>query len=326
MSLRYTSRGSLRGEHNRTITCLAFSPNGLYIASGALDGKLSIWCTTTGKLVHVVAGAVCILALSWNSLSGNDILCGLADGLVVSLNIDDDLSATGYVAHRHPVERLAVSGTYVATGARNEVRLWWYENNEEWKCIASSTQPPYAGTNLHLEAIVTSLHWVSSGKSAPTTLLVSYMHHGIVFFDIPTFKITRFMPSPTLVGGTSLSPNCKFLAVSNLCTGFDVYDLDVNAPVMNLKHDVNLRFTVPVLFMHEGHAILGGSTCGKVRVWDATKGRHLHMLHHEENDIILAIAAHYDTVQDKFLVATGARAATGGAPYIRLWEAFDLCE
>ncbi|KAH7903819.1 WD40-repeat-containing domain protein [Hygrophoropsis aurantiaca] len=325
MSLRYKSRGILRGEHQRTITCLAFSPDGAYVASGSLDGKLSIWCTNTGKLLYVIGGTVGILALCWNSPSRDNVLCGLENGMVVSVNIDHDLSATGYVAHRLPVERLAILGTYVATGAHNEVCLWWNANNEHWYCIASSNRPPYVGMNMDHEAIVTSLHWRPSSGSESATLVASYLHHGIVFFETPSFKIVRFIATRTLVGDTSLSPDYRHLVVSNLCTGFDVYDLEVSAPIMTLTHDVKRRLPVPVLFIHRGNAILGGSTSGKASLWTSA-GKHLHTFPHEENAIILAIAAHYNRVKDRFVVATGAQAEVGGAPYLQLWEAFDLCE
>ncbi|KAH7917003.1 hypothetical protein BV22DRAFT_1135792 [Leucogyrophana mollusca] len=150
------------------------------------------------------------------------------------------------------------------------------------------------------------------------------MNHGIVFFDVPSLRVTRFLSIRTLVGSTSLSPDHRFLAVSNLSTGFDIYDLHTGAPVLNLSHDASLALQVPVRFIHRGFAVLGGSTTGDVRIWDAGTGQHLHVLHHPKNDVILATAAYYSRSEDKFLIATGTCTLRGGRPYIELWQAADV--
>ena len=60
------------------------------------------------------------------------------------------------------------------------------------------------------------------------------------------------------------------LVVSNMTSGFDVYQTDTGTSLGTLSHTVGRLHIVPVLFAHGGNAIIGGSCVGEVMVWDAT--------------------------------------------------------
>lgn len=79
---------------------------------------------------------------------------------------------------------------------------------------------------------------------------------------------------------TDLSPDHRFVAVSNVSTGFDVYELKTSAPVRNLLHKTGGKHCLPVLYAHYGQALVGGSPSGIVALWDAKSGTRLHNLTH----------------------------------------------
>ena len=64
--------------------------------------------------------------------------------------------------------------------------------------------------------------------------------------------------------------------MSNVFKGFDVYKVDSEEPIASFKHadDTSLASAspVPVLFVHAGHALVGGSMTGKVGLWDLRMG------------------------------------------------------
>ena len=95
MPLLYSQHQRLEGEHKGKITSLAFSTSGSYLAVASLDGKLSVWSTATGKEVYAVqSGAtenVAILSIVWTTPSENQLLCGLANGVVISVHANNQV-------------------------------------------------------------------------------------------------------------------------------------------------------------------------------------------------------------------------------------------
>ena len=56
--------------------------------------------------------------------------------------------------------------------------------------------------------------------------------------------------------------------------GFDVFRMQTEEPVASFEHEIGEPMPTPVLFTHGGRAIVGGSTVGKVNIWDVlTRGK-----------------------------------------------------
>lgn len=85
-ALQYKLFVRLEGEHSKTITCVAFSPNGQYLACGGEDNKMSIWDASTAEVLHVLTGASPILCLSW--LNSMQIVVGMESGGLACATID----------------------------------------------------------------------------------------------------------------------------------------------------------------------------------------------------------------------------------------------
>jgi hypothetical protein len=49
---------------------------------------------------------------------------------------------------------------------------------------------------------------------------------------------------------------------------------------MSMTHAIRRRVGAPVSFVHGGNALLGGSSTGRVDLWDVDSGRRLHSLVH----------------------------------------------
>ncbi|KAI6123887.1 WD40-repeat-containing domain protein [Pisolithus thermaeus] len=177
MPLQYKLYHHLEEEHEDTITSLAFSAHGTYLAAGSLDGKLTLWSTLSGWKIHViVTGNNAVLLIIWIMPSENCLLCGLTNGLV---------TVTGFAAHSgSPVEYLAGADHVVVTGTHSEVFLWSHEGTAKWTQLAQILPPPSISVNHESEVIVTSLAWACM-KYSERTLLVAYLHHGILYVSFP---------------------------------------------------------------------------------------------------------------------------------------------
>ena len=80
---------------------------------------------------------------------------------------------------------------------------------------------------------------------------------------------------------THLSDNARYIAVSSLGKGFDVYDVQSGAPKCSFPHGTGEKYLLPVLFIHGGNAIVGGTTTGTVNVWDVSQSLLIQELSHE---------------------------------------------
>ena len=88
MSIPYyvpAGRLSDKRGHHKGVSALSFSARGSYLASGGLDNKICIWGAHTKQLLHVVEVSVTVLSLDWVKQGENVVVCGLADGTVVSV-------------------------------------------------------------------------------------------------------------------------------------------------------------------------------------------------------------------------------------------------
>ena len=87
--LRYKLAQQLDCSRGSTVTALAFSPKGSYLAAGNLNGTLSIFLTSSGQTLHEVqvASGVSILSIVWIAHDERQLLCGLGNGVVISATI-----------------------------------------------------------------------------------------------------------------------------------------------------------------------------------------------------------------------------------------------
>ncbi|KIO05125.1 hypothetical protein M404DRAFT_141860 [Pisolithus tinctorius Marx 270] len=264
MPLLYSQYQRLEGEHKDKITSLAFSTNGSYLAVASLDGKLSVWSTTTGKKLYAVESGpsnIAMLSIVWTTPSENQLLCGLANGVVISVHADNEV---------HQCD-------LVVTGAPSEVSLW--NHRAHWVHLGHIHPPPSISANREADVIVTSLAWARTKYSAKT-LLIAYLHHGILLWDATKSKMAHFLYIKTLVGSMSISRNGNVIVVSNLNDGFDIYHLDdstLDGPIMQPCNGLR----VPVTFIHNGYAFLGRSTSEQAHIWDTKDRTLLNTLQHD---------------------------------------------
>lgn len=87
MVLQYEETCTLTDGHDKGITRVTFSPKGTWIATAGLDGRVVIWETKSAALKYVFAGTSPVLSLIWLPRGEELLICGLADGNIVCLDI-----------------------------------------------------------------------------------------------------------------------------------------------------------------------------------------------------------------------------------------------
>ncbi|KAI0752999.1 WD40-repeat-containing domain protein [Daedaleopsis nitida] len=183
MALRYKECGQLQRGLDGGVSTLSFSPDGTYIAiAGIQDVKVYIWRVADNKLLHTYSGSeYLVLLLEWLPGCMNTILCGSKGGYISVLRFTANISqVTGFWAHKFPVERLAVKGTQLVSGACSEVTVWRQVHTDEWSHVRDLQCPYTDSKNSEEEVIVVGIHWTKT-RVHNSVVIVTYIYHGIVY-------------------------------------------------------------------------------------------------------------------------------------------------
>ncbi|KAA1479807.1 WD40 repeat-like protein [Dentipellis sp. KUC8613] len=329
--LQYKKKYALQGFHTDSISCLSVSPDINRFASGGLDGRLFVWSLESGSLLYNLESHKAIYCSVWSQRDPNCILVGCQDGLLMTVVIQEtEIQTSRFRAHTAHIEclSLAQNGVDLATGAHNEVTLWHKKLSPSservmWKQGSKIPLPPHLdGLEDTKDVIAVSIHWHEQPRHirdnvCDGTLLVSYLWHGTICWDLTSLTMVWRIPALNCLSA-ALSPDHCWLAMFRLPHEFQIYNIksDFRAQKMQAPLETGVQ-QLPVVFGHDGLALIGGSATGRVRVWDTTSGDRLQVLVHDDCHV-QALACFYDEMQDNFVIITGT--SQGEDSQVCLWE------
>ncbi|MDE0300848.1 MAG: hypothetical protein OXN17_19590 [Candidatus Poribacteria bacterium] len=76
--------------HRQQVRSLTFSPDGLTIASGGIDGTIRIWEISTGNNLHTYEGHIDRVNSVVFSIDGNMLASGSHDGTILLWDLTPD--------------------------------------------------------------------------------------------------------------------------------------------------------------------------------------------------------------------------------------------
>ncbi|EMD36724.1 hypothetical protein CERSUDRAFT_73780 [Gelatoporia subvermispora B] len=261
----YRSFRVLRGFHD-SINCLAFNTDGSRLAAGGDDGRVIIYdlvnredtdCSEEScPVLLTLISPIPVSALLWH---GDVVYVGLINGSILEYSLEHTQEEGVRVAEiptglSKPVESLDVhpSSGCLATISDSSVIICSILDDSDEVHIRTLADPPSITRVSHdgsTEATVSprSANFSLDGRC----IFVSYLAYGIV-------------------GYCAVAPDEKSVVVSNLFNGFDRYCTRTFALLQNYLTDVTVNVTLPCLFIHDGDALLLGTSCGKVTIVDTT--------------------------------------------------------
>ena len=280
---------------------ISFSPDGRTLAS--LGGRIRLWDIETGILLHTITG----FNHSWTGLAfspdGRLLAFGVDDASIRLWGVETQREVKALRGHRDLVRAIVwfPDGRRVASGSNDlTIKLWDVESGEVIKTLTGHT---HLVEKIALSPDGTRLASAAQGGD----------DHTIRIWDVETGVLSRLLDQGTKrVGDLAFSPDGqRFAAVVGLVV--KVWDLESwhEEPVRT-----GLHIGGRIAFSPDGSRIVGGSTGGAIKVWDANPFEEPPTLH-----------GHTDGVRDVAVAPDGSRVfSSSDDGTIKVWDAETKCE
>jgi WD40 repeat protein len=322
--------------HTDVVTCVAYSPDGNYIVSGAADKNLILWNGKTGERIKILKGSVKCLAYSPD---GNYIISGSGNNLIL-WNGRTGEQIKILEGHENRVFCVAYSpdGNYIVSGAADKnLILWNGKTGEKIKileghknvvfCVAYSPDGNYIisgsdDSNLILwdsknyekieilkghSGLVSCLAYSPDGSSIVSG---SWGGNLILWDGKAGEKIKTLQEHGRSVSCVAYSSNGSFI-VSGLDNG--------NLILWNAKMGEQIKilqghkaWVSCVVYSFDGNYIVSGSDNGNLILWNGKTGERIKILQ-EHGRSVYCVAYSPD---DNYIVS-------GSGKNLILWKLID---
>ena len=268
--------------HTDNVNSVAFSPDGLLIASGSYDGTVRFWDVQTGKEIrrfegHRKAYAMGVLSLAF-SPDGRSIASGDHDGTVQLWDVQTGKEIRQLEGHTNSVMSVTFSpdGRWIASGGWDEtVRLWDIETGKEIRRLERDidvhrkARPPDCAYNDVANCVA---------FSPDSRLIVSNGIPGIVLlWDAQTGKeIRRFKGHTDIVRSVAFSPDGLLMASGGADRTVRLWDVRTAKEIWRLNPSTFDVYSVA--FSPDGLLIASAGADRAVRLWDVQTGKQIRQL------------------------------------------------
>jgi WD40 repeat protein len=292
--------GTTRLRHGGSITSVAWSPDGQWVASaGAFsDHSVRLWDTDTGKEIlqfqkhpapvhHMTLSPDGTLAISIDN-RGVLFVWETATGKVVSQAMVDDSAAAVFAANGKQFATIDKQGRacVLATATGERVRVF-----------------SVGGLN----APVTGIAWSKDGK----TLAIANTLNKVFLVDTLTVKAQHTLAHADKVECLSFAPDGKTLAAAGKYKAIYLWDASTGQEIRRLEgHLANIK---AISWSPDGKTLASASADWSVRLWTVATGQE-----------ILKFTRHQAPVVSVAFSPDGKRLASGGTEKdgaVRIWEA-----
>lgn len=330
-------------QHPSQISCVAFPPDGRYLACGS-NKAITLREAATGRVLPPIEGLTGpVLAIAF-SRDGRRIAAPSSDKAVTVWDISPRRKVATFSGHTQLIRSIAFSpdGTRIASGSNDQtVRIWRVEDAHEEACLKESGTPVFSlalqdyrqglflpdGRRLLVGGLKGPLvsytlqgqAWRESGRFPLATPALTLSNDGtriafcrgkdVAVLDAVTGKEVLTLPAQNReVTCVAFSPDGARLACGGLDSVTRLWDAASGAEIMSLRGHRSM--VTSLAFAPHGEVLVSGSLDGAVKFWNVRRNPECITLRGHENDIT-SIAWSRD----------GSRLASAGFDdTIRMWD------
>jgi WD40 repeat protein/serine/threonine protein kinase len=281
-------------QHSDAVGAVAFSPDGLMLASGSKDKTIQIWDLATGKSIRTFEGdSSTIWSVAFDS-NGTRLATGTGFWRVMLWDLKTG-QAIRSLDHAASVWSVAIShdGQLIASGSGDKTTKIWDAVN---------------GRLIHNLPDHTDFVYSVAFSPDDKTLVSASKDKKITIVDVATGRLLKTIDGHAdQVRSVAISPDGQTLVSGSYDESIKVWNLETGELIRSLKgHSDDI---VSVAISPDGKFIASGSKDKTIKIWDLATGELLNTL-----------TGHLDEVYVVTFSPDGKTIASGSKDNsIRLW-------
>ncbi|MFB8797540.1 MAG: protein kinase [Microcoleus sp.] len=281
-------------QHSDAVGAVAFSPDGLMLASGSKDKTIQIWDLATGKSIRTFEGdSSTIWSVAFDS-NGTRLATGTGFWRVMLWDMKTGQSIRS-LDHAASVWSVAIShdGLLIASGSGDKTAKIWDAEN---------------GRLIHNLPDHTDFVYSVAFSPDDKTLVSASKDKKITIVDVATGRFLKTIDGHAdQVRSVAISPDGQTLVSGSYDESIKIWNLETGELIRSLKgHSDDI---VSVAISPDGQFIASGSKDKTIKIWDLATGELLNTL-----------TGHLDEVYVVTFSPDGKTIASGSKDNsIRLW-------
>ncbi len=250
--------------HSSNVESVAFSPNGITIASGSGDNTIKLWDVASGTELMTLKGHSEEIQSVAFSPEGKTIASGGLDKTIKLWDAVSGKELKSLTGHSDMVYSVAFSpdGKTIASGSLDHtIKIWDAASGKELKSLKGHWDP------------VRSVAFSPEGK----TIASGSVDKTIKLWDVVSGKELKTLEGHSEeIQSVAFSPDGKTIASGSYDNSVKLWDVASGKELKSLTGHSNSVFSVA--FSPDGKAIASGSLDHTIKIWDVASRKELKTL------------------------------------------------